>query len=132
MEETSALSWTSAAVRAKRRAISHRTFPRLAMPWDLGQPVTAFDKASFKGMEWNRDGKLELGEDDFFRGSAKTTLDELAGSLGTATMVTRWRQAHPQLVGTEKDCVAITMGLRPEDSGEAKIKVAGSTLLLFR
>lgn len=27
--------------------------------------------------------------------------------MSTASMVTRWREAHPELVGTDKDCVHV-------------------------
>jgi hypothetical protein len=58
--------------------------------------------------EWDRDGILSNGE-DFFLGANETTLERLGNSLGTASMVTRWREAHPELVGTDQDCVKSTM-----------------------
>jgi hypothetical protein len=54
-------------------------------------------------------------------------------------MVTRWREAHPDLVGTEEDCVLKTMNaiakvLGVEDGDKAnsiKIPVGSATVLLL-
>jgi len=82
----------------------------LPVPWTLGPALAAaFPEASFSRREWNREGRLEPGEDDFFGGSTDTPLTELAAALGTASMVTRWREAHPEAVGTEGDCVVQAM-----------------------
>jgi hypothetical protein len=116
--------------------LSRRMYDNLTMPWDV--ETGPFSRQKFVRYEWNRNGKLEDGEDDFFGGSKETTLAELAKSLGTASMVTRWREANPELVGTEKDCVNLTMSKIAEVVGgegskleDIKIKVGSSTVLLL-
>jgi trans-aconitate 3-methyltransferase len=117
--------------------LSRTMYRDLIMPWTV-DPGT-FPQSSFLRSEWNRDGKLEPGCDDFFGGSSMTTLKELAESLGTASMVTRWREHHHGLVGTDEDCVAKTMkdvadalGQEwPFDLGGTTIRVGSSTTLLL-
>lgn len=63
------------------------------------------------------------------------TLDQREKGLSTASMVTRWRAAHPDLVGTDKDVVkAYTNELRehlPKD--HQKVLTGSATaILLFK
>lgn len=75
---------------------------------------------------------LSDGE-DFLGGSDEISVDDLERQLGTASMVTRWRAAHPELVGTEKDCVTECVAKIRGVVGDGKFKVGGGTaLLLFR
>ena len=75
---------------------------------------------------------LSDGEEFFGSGEAVTT-DELERQLGTASMVTRWRAAHPELTGTERDCVRECMDRIRGVVGEERFRVGGGTaLLLFR
>jgi hypothetical protein len=115
----------------------------LTMPWDVPQPVLAYPRSSHTRLEWNRNGKLEDGEVDFFSTSDDTSLRELSDSLGTASMVTEWRKANPDLVGTERDCVDMTIvriakAIRETDNEggdwrELRLKTGcATTLLLFR
>jgi hypothetical protein len=92
-------------------------------------------------MEWDRDGILSDGKEFFGGESKKITLAELAKSLDTASMVTRWREAHPELVGADNDCVRETMDEVRRALGESgeignedvSIKVgSGTVLLLFK
>lgn len=117
--------------------ISRDLYRNLAMPWDgsISPPVECFPRDLFVRKEWDVDGILSNG-DDFFGGSRETTLHALEASLGTASMVTRWREAHPDKPGTEEDCVRATMksvreamGLAPD--GDATIRVSGATALLM-
>lgn len=120
--------------------ISRVMYETLTMPWSLDEPVTAFPRAAAIRKEWNRDGKLEEDATDFFDGASETSLEELGRGLDTASMVTRWREAHPELVGTEQDCVALTirgiaeaMGAGGQDLADIRLKTGSSTtLLLFR
>lgn len=106
------------------------------LPWDMSpDPVRCFPRDSFIRKEWDVDGVLSNG-DDFFGGSSETTLAALEGSLGTASMVTRWREAHPDEAGTENDCVKATMRHVREAMGlaageDVTIKVSGATALLM-
>jgi hypothetical protein len=92
-------------------------------------------------MEWDRDGVLSDGKEFFGGESKRITLADLAKSLDTASMVTRWREEHPELVGTDKDCVRETMDEVRRSLGESgeignedvSIKVgSGTVLLLFK
>lgn len=110
----------------------------LKMPWSVVPPVAAFPEAFFQRREWNRDGKLEPGCDDFFGGGSTITLGELAQSLDTASMVTRWRADHAELVGTDADCVAQTMkaviaamDLHALKLDDVNINVGSATTLLL-
>lgn len=119
--------------------VSRTMYADLGMPWSANPPVAAFPQPLSVRREWNRDGKLEPGQDDFYGGSSTTTLADLGRSLGTSSMVTRWREDHPGLVGTDGDCVVQTMqavsgamGAGAEDFGALTIKVGhATTLLLF-
>ncbi|KAK8046349.1 hypothetical protein PG996_014413 [Apiospora saccharicola] len=116
-------------------------YANLLMPWSADPPVAAaFPQPLSVRREWNRDGKLELGQEDFYGGSSATSLADLAKGLGTSSMVTRWREDHSELVGTEGDCVVQTMravaeaimGEGAEEFGGVTIKVGcAATLLLF-
>jgi hypothetical protein len=118
--------------------LSRNMYDELTMPWDLSPPVVAFSPEQHERREWNRNGVLSEGEADFFGGSEVSTLKELGESLGTSSMVTRWRDANPTLVGTEDDCVEVTMkrialALGADDSKMAKLKTGGATsVLAFR
>jgi hypothetical protein len=96
-----------------------------------------FPISQFQRLEWDRDGILTNG-DSFFSFSDEMTLDELETGLGTASMVTRWRKAHPDLVGTENDCVEQTMtkvrsALGVGDEENPKMTVgSGVAILLFK
>ena len=37
------------------------------------------------------------------------SLEDLAKGCATASMVTRWREAHPEMVETEDDVVSLTL-----------------------
>lgn len=76
----------------------------ISLPWTLARPVPDFDKSTFYRKEWNKDGACAEG-DEFFMGQGTVDLDTLEKGLGTRSSVTRWREAHPDTVGTERDVV---------------------------
>ncbi|KAJ5309685.1 CoA-transferase family III [Penicillium atrosanguineum] len=90
--------------------LSRDLYENLILPWDLDDESLAseFPASQFQRLEWDRDGILTDG-DQFFNFSDETTLEGLETDLGTASMVTRWREAHPELANTENDCVKQTM-----------------------
>lgn len=71
---------------------------------------------------------------NFFSGGSFTTLDEESKGLSTASMVTRWRAANPELVGTEKDVVKVFIrALREALGGQDWIlRGSGTAILLFK
>ena len=78
----------------------------LPLPWTIDRPVAEFDETTFVRKEWNKGGDCAENE-EFFMGAQTLTLDMLEKALGTGSPITRWRQAHPDAVGTEQDIVRI-------------------------
>lgn len=113
--------------------LSRDMYVNLPLPWDVEPIVVEFPKEEFVRMEWNRDGKVEEGE-TFFRGGQKLSLDDFVKGVSTASMVTRWREAHPELVGTDQDCVVVTKEKLREALGGRDWFEAGSgtVVLLFK
>lgn len=115
--------------------LSRDLYDNLPLPWTVDPLVSAFPRADFVRIEWDRDGIL-TNEKDFLAGDKETTLQGLEKSLGTASMVTRWREANPDLANTDKDCVKVAMRQVREALGihaDNKLKMGSSTtLLLFK
>jgi SAM-dependent methyltransferase len=72
----------------------------LPLPWTLAQPVPEFDESAFFRKDW------DVAE-SFFVGQSEVDLDTFEKMMGTSSVMTRWRQAHPDAVGTERDVVRI-------------------------
>lgn len=72
----------------------------LPLPWAITPQVEAFDKDSFFRKEWATGEK-------FFKGEPEVDLDTFEKMMATGSPQTRWRQAHPDAVGTENDVVRI-------------------------
>lgn len=77
---------------------------QLASPMGATLPLSAFPELESIRREWDRDGVPTDGK-DFLDRNNETKLDELERSLRNANMMTRWREAHPDLANTEQDCV---------------------------
>lgn len=124
-------------------------YDNLILPWQIdnhdgnqsGHAASlAFPESDFVRHEWDRDGVLSNGQDFFLADGAPngdesgaTTLDDLEDRLGTASMVTRWREAHPDLAGTERDCVK-EMGAeirRAMGDENPKFKTGSAVVLLL-
>lgn len=73
----------------------------LGMPWDAEPQVEVFDRASLFRKEWALDETFHDGQDGTF------SLDLFEKMFATSSPVIRWRQAHPEAVGTEKDVVRV-------------------------
>jgi SAM-dependent methyltransferase len=81
----------------------------LPLPWTLvapAGPVPEFDEASFFRKVWDQDGGVDSAG-EFFMGQQSVDMDTMEKIVGTASPVTRWREAHPDAVGTERDVVRI-------------------------
>lgn len=70
----------------------------LLLPWTLDQPVVGFDESDFFRKDWDLYEK-------FFVSEPELSLDMFEMMIGTMSPVTRWRQANPDAVGTDKDVV---------------------------
>ena len=109
---------------------AYRTLP---LPWTISPPVEEFPEAKFLRKEWNAEGKLEPGEDDFTMGSMRVSLDQWEKMFSTASMVTRWREDHPDLLNTDQDCLKATRLKMEEalDGKDTKIRYGASVPLLM-
>ena len=79
----------------------------LCLPWSLSEPVSGFERDTFYRKDWGRDVPYSEG-DEFFVGQCDpgylaVDLRVAEKMLGTRGTVIRWREAHPQMVGTESD-----------------------------
>jgi trans-aconitate 3-methyltransferase len=78
--------------------LTRNRYVDLPLPWTLAQPVPEFDESTFFRKDW------DVAE-NFFVGQPEVDLDTFEKMMGTASTTTRWRQAHPDAVGTERDVV---------------------------
>ncbi|OHE93747.1 methyltransferase domain-containing protein [Colletotrichum orchidophilum] len=89
--------------------VGEKMYETLPLPWDLGKPVTEFDKSTFLRKDWNKNGTI--GPDgEFFLGQQHLGLDHIEKYLETVSPVTRWREAHPDAIGTDRDVVKMAVG----------------------
>jgi ubiquinone/menaquinone biosynthesis C-methylase UbiE len=76
----------------------------LPLPWTVATPIPEFNKELFLRKEWNT-GAVFNPDEWFFENQRPISLDAWEMVLGTSSPVTRWREAHPEAVGTEEDVV---------------------------
>ncbi|KAF4784196.1 methyltransferase domain-containing protein [Colletotrichum scovillei] len=89
--------------------IAEKMYETLPMPWDLETPVAEFEESAFLRKDWNKDGTV--GPDgEFFLGQKQLSLGHVERLLETVSPVTRWREAHPDDVGTDRDVVKMAVG----------------------
>ncbi|KAK4202943.1 S-adenosyl-L-methionine-dependent methyltransferase [Triangularia verruculosa] len=69
----------------------------LLLPWTLPEPIEEFEKDTFYRREWSP------SESFFDVENSEVDLDRWEKMMGTGTPVTRWREAHPEDAGTERD-----------------------------
>ena len=112
--------------------LCREAYDNLPLPWNVQPPIEGFSEAGFIKYDWDRDGHLSDGE-HFFLGDQRVTLDQAHKMFETASMVTRWREAHPELVGTEKDVVIKMIKGAREVLGREDVVIGSSChLLLFK
>jgi len=114
--------------------LSRDMYDNLSLPWTIPTPVTAFPEKLFVKHEYDREGVLSNGK-TFFGGGSETTLDNLEKWMETAGMVTRWKEANPELVGTDKDVVKKFIKELKEVLGPGQEKFltgTGTAILLFK
>ncbi len=103
----------------------------LPLPWNVSPPVVGFPKSKYVKREWDREGVLS-NEETFFGGDEERTLEEVEKGLSTASMVTRWREGNPDLVGTDKDVVtAFVKEIREALGGQKKVLCAAERQFCF-
>ncbi|TKA72883.1 hypothetical protein B0A55_06653 [Friedmanniomyces simplex] len=111
----------------------------LPLPWDGadGEAVATFDKASFKRVQWDREGlpsapPLPDGSPGPFLFGREMTFKQAEKALSTSSSVIRWREAHPDKAGTEEDVVKIMIKRVRDIAGDIdRITIAPSCTLLL-
>ncbi|KAI1449678.1 S-adenosyl-L-methionine-dependent methyltransferase [Annulohypoxylon stygium] len=76
----------------------------LPLPWTIEQPVPEFDPNTFLRKEWKRDRPDDI-PDPIGQGTQTVNLQQFEKRFETSSPVTRWREAHPDAVGTDRDVV---------------------------
>jgi trans-aconitate 3-methyltransferase len=123
--------------------LSRLGYATLPLPWDLepdssgneSDSDSGFDKSSFIRKVWDENGIPSSGPlGDFFAGTKAQKLEDLEKGLGSASMVIRWKEANPDLVGTEEDVVRVTMKKLREAMGDIDdLEASGSfALIMFK
>ncbi|KAJ9640691.1 hypothetical protein H2204_003320 [Knufia peltigerae] len=74
----------------------------LPLPWSgpPGQQTEGFDETSFVRLDWPVDRPFYVAKPQDEQG---VNMDLFEKAMATGSAETRWRQAHPDLVGTERD-----------------------------
>ncbi|KAF2086190.1 hypothetical protein K490DRAFT_74722 [Saccharata proteae CBS 121410] len=110
-------------------------YENLGKPWEsTPEAAAAFPESQFSSRIWNRNNQLD-GPDgtDFFGGSMVLTEKQILAVLSTSSMVTRWREAHPDLAGTDEDVVKVLIRDFKGLGGADGIRTAsGLVVLLFK
>ncbi|ORY63281.1 S-adenosyl-L-methionine-dependent methyltransferase [Pseudomassariella vexata] len=83
--------------------LSQNLYVDLPLPWTLDEPVAGFDQETFYRREWTG----EYDSDRFFADQAAVDLDTMEKMYSTASSVVRWREAHSDAAGTERDVLRI-------------------------
>lgn len=82
----------------------------MLMPWDTGLS-DLFYQADFVRHDWDTNGVPTATNDDGSPGPylrmQLTNINDWETAAGTISAVIRWREAHPDLAGTDKDIVRI-------------------------
>jgi trans-aconitate 3-methyltransferase len=101
----------------------------LEMPWDWEETAGLYDKDAFLRRQWISTDEVVDGQDFFEADSRKAwPMPAVEAMLGTTSPVTRWREAHPDLVGTEKDCLKVHIKELCEAMGVPKGQENSATL----
>lgn len=113
--------------------LSKEFYDNLPLPWQISSPVEEFPESLYTRHEFNRDGVVPEGE-EFFSGNKDASLEYVEKTLSTASMVTRWREANPDIAGTEQDCLKRAIkDWRAALGGKDKfIGGTGTVILLFK
>lgn len=76
----------------------------LVMPWSLSTPVTSFPESSYHRQVFNESGAAS--EDGSYTcGEKVQSVEAVERAIGTISAATRWREAHPELAHTSRDCI---------------------------
>lgn len=76
---------------------------RIGLPWTVDPPVPEFDEGAFFRKEWGTEGNEDTSI--YEKDQVIIDMETLEKVLSTSSPVARWREAHPEAVGTDKDVV---------------------------
>ncbi len=129
------LNWLELVELEPYRRTGDRLYTDLPLPWQIEPKISDFLEGDYLRKVWNEDGKIGPGER--FMRQHEITLQQFASAISTSSMVSKWRLAHPELAGTDKDCVNIAIRKLREALGNPsdEVKVDGGcsvVLLLFK
>lgn len=103
----------------------------LPLPWTMNPAAPEFDESSFVRKEWDPANPFHTDRLD-------VDLDGFEKMFSTGSAVTRWRQAHPDDVGTDRDILKMVRrevesllheaGVEP---GKERLKGAGRGVVLI-
>jgi len=83
--------------------LTRELYRGMVMPWVVSGLVNEFEEGSLFRKEWT--GIAEVDESSMFAVDLPANLKSLEMVLGTTSPVIRWREAHPDESGTERDPV---------------------------
>ncbi|KUI69713.1 hypothetical protein VM1G_05033 [Cytospora mali] len=82
--------------------LTRNLYSTIGLPWTVDPPVPSFDESALFRKEWG----IEGNDGPFYEMKQMILdLDTVEKTLGTFSPVSRWREAHPEAVGTEQDVV---------------------------
>ena len=111
--------------------LSRTLYDSLLMPWNMTPPIEEFKETRSKKHVWDRDREPSSG-DEFFLGNQHVTVAQLMKVYETTSLMARWRQANPELIGTDSDILVKTArDMREVLGGENMVIGIGCVLLLF-
>lgn len=82
--------------------LARNLYSNIGLPWTVNPPVPAFDESALFRKEW---GTGDNDEAFYEMKQITLDLDTMEKVLGTTSPVMRWKEAHPEAVGTEKDVI---------------------------
>jgi len=120
--------------------LSMNMYDDLPLPWNVTPTVPEFPHSEYLKHDYDREGKLSNGKTFFgreghFGQGSFTTLEDLEKGLGTASMVTRWRAANPELANTDRDAVKVFVHDCSKALGPDVTAIetgSGTAILLFK
>ena len=91
--------------------LASKLYEGMALPWSSPEtPVPEFDEASFLRKAWSAaDIATAPADNNLFADKRPVDLKTLEMALGTMSPVKRWRDAHPDDVGTENDITRVVV-----------------------
>jgi SAM-dependent methyltransferase len=113
--------------------IARKLYDSLPLPWTASPSIDVFPESKYVRLEWNRDGQVKPNA-HFFSATPPymISLEKFESALNTASMTKSWRDAHPELAGTDADCIKVAISrLSVALEGREEFEHGGGTVLLL-